>query len=196
MATPGPPWAPAFPPIEWAASASSFNPPTRPSCTRSLRSGTRRGPTTAPPGAALSGNLHGLYRLDTTDGTWRLVTGVPNTLFGTSPTTRCSQGLYDNAVEVDPTNVNRVFVGGSTQSSSGEWSGSLHRCAVTLAEQCRRRRRPTSVPRFMPTSIGSGSRPVRRQQPVGRRPDGGVFHSANPRAPATSSVNATPGSTR
>ena len=88
--------------------------------------------TAAPVGAARSGNLLGVFRLDTSDGTWRQVTGVPNTLFGFNPPTRRGQGNYDNAIAVAPDNVNRIYLGGSTVNSGSDWSGSLYRCAVTV----------------------------------------------------------------
>ena len=72
--------------------------------------------TVAPAGAARSGNLLGVFRLDTSDGTWRQVTGVPNTLFGFDPPNRRGQGNYDNAIAVAPDNVNRIYLGGSTVS--------------------------------------------------------------------------------
>ena len=88
-------------------------------------------------------NLHGLYRLDTTDGTWRNVTGVPNTLFDSDPTNNVGQGDWDMAIGINPTNVNEVCIGGSTAFSDptgnisavlpGEWSASLYRCAITVA---------------------------------------------------------------
>ncbi|HEX6254505.1 MAG TPA: hypothetical protein VFZ70_01720 [Euzebyales bacterium] len=132
-----------------------------------------------PPGTALSGNLHGLYRLDTADGTWRLVTGVPATLFGTNPTVRRGQGSYDNAVEVDPNDANRVFVGGSTAASSGEWSGSMYRCAITVSGTV-----PSATATYIGASIHADVHRARFTPGdatslwVGC--DGGVFHSANP----------------
>ena len=65
-------------------------------------------------------------RLSTADGAWRLVTGVPAGFLG-------SQGWYDLAIAVAPDNVNRIYLGGSTVSSGGDWSGSLYRCEVTVA---------------------------------------------------------------
>jgi hypothetical protein len=82
---------------------------------------------------ARSSNRHllGVYRLDVSDGNWHQVTGVPNTLFGPD-LTRGGQGSYDLAIAVAPNNVNRIYVGGSTARSGGEWSGSLYRCEVTV----------------------------------------------------------------
>ncbi|MEM8924959.1 MAG: hypothetical protein AAGD35_15750 [Actinomycetota bacterium] len=86
-----------------------------------------------PAGAPVSGHLHGLYRLDTDDGVWRAVTGVPVTLFGPSPTganARFGQGWYDMAVTVDPTDADRVYVGGSIVWTGSDWSGSVYRCDI------------------------------------------------------------------
>jgi hypothetical protein len=76
--------------------------------------------------------IRGVWRLDT--DTWRQVTGHPSDLFGTPPYT---QGWYDLAVAVDPNNVNRIYLGGSTRAASGwtheadKWAGNLYRCVVT-----------------------------------------------------------------
>jgi hypothetical protein len=77
-------------------------------------------------------HLHGLYRWDVTDGTWRQVTGAPTGIFGPDPT-RPGQGTYDLVVAVDPNDVNRVYLGGSTASSGGDWSGALYRGDVTVS---------------------------------------------------------------
>ncbi len=68
----------------------------------------------------------GVFRLHGT--TWKPVTGAPADLFGTPG---FGQGTYDLAIAVDPNNVNRVFLGGSTIASSGEWSGAVYRSTVT-----------------------------------------------------------------
>ena len=69
-----------------------------------------------------------LYRLDTTDGVWRQVTGLPAAadLVG-------SQGSYDLAIAVAPNNVNRIYLGGSIVFSGGDWSGAVYRCEITVA---------------------------------------------------------------
>jgi len=74
-------------------------------------------------------HLLGVWRLDP-DGRWRPVANMPANLFGSGAR---GQGWYDLAIAVDPTNVNRIYVGGSTVSSSGQWSGSLFRCDVSPA---------------------------------------------------------------
>jgi hypothetical protein len=76
--------------------------------------------------------MRGVWRLDT--NTWRQVTGHPTDLFGTGS---YGQGWYDLAVAVDPNNVNRIYLGGSTREAAGwtheadKWAGSLYRCIVT-----------------------------------------------------------------
>jgi len=78
-----------------------------------------------------NGHLHGLYRLDLADGTWRQVTGVPAQIFGPNPTG--GQGTYDLVVAVDPNNVNRIYLGGATVLSGGDWSAALYRGDVTVS---------------------------------------------------------------
>jgi hypothetical protein len=75
-----------------------------------------------------SSQFHGLYRLDLADGTWRQVTGAPTQLFG--PT---GQGYYDLVVAVDPNNTNRIYLGGATVQSGGDWSAALYRGDVTVS---------------------------------------------------------------
>lgn len=67
-----------------------------------------------------------LFRLDTSDGVWREATGVPAGFLGT-------QGWYDLAIAVAPDEVDRIYLGGSTVLSGGDWSGSLYRAEVTVA---------------------------------------------------------------
>ncbi|MGK7915206.1 MAG: hypothetical protein AB4038_06605 [Prochloraceae cyanobacterium] len=75
--------------------------------------------------------IRGVWRLDS--NTWRQVTGHPSDLFGIGR----GQGGYDLAVTVDPNNVNRIYLGGSTRSAAGAihpadaWAGNLYRCIVT-----------------------------------------------------------------
>jgi len=79
--------------------------------------------------AAPDHSLRGVWRLDTNDNTWRQVSGAPTDLFG--PDSDHLQGNYDLAIAVDPTNVNRIYLGGSTKSSGGDWSGCLYRSDVS-----------------------------------------------------------------
>jgi len=79
----------------------------------------------------LDDSVLGVWRLDTTDNNWRQVTGHPADLFGTAAIG--FQGNYDLAIAVDPNNVDRLYLGGSTRSSAGEWSGCLYRSMVTSA---------------------------------------------------------------
>jgi hypothetical protein len=67
----------------------------------------------------------GVLRLDVADGTWRSIAGVPAGFTGT-------QGSYDLAIAVAPDNANRVYFGGSTVFSGGDWSGALYRGEVTV----------------------------------------------------------------
>ena len=53
-----------------------------------------------------------VYRLDIADGTWRNIAGVPAGFTNT-------QGWYDMAIAVAPDNINRIYMGGSTESFRG-----------------------------------------------------------------------------
>lgn len=95
-----------------------------------------------------------VYRLDLTDGTWRHVTGGPSYLVGGAPENdpkygSGQQGFYDLAIAVAPDNVNRIYLGGSTVKSNGEWSGGIYRCEVTVGGVI-----STSV-KMVPTYIGN-----------------------------------------
>lgn len=78
----------------------------------------------------------GVWRLDNGTGaspTWREVTGAPADLFGTAP----GQGWWDIAIAVDPTDINRIYLAGSTRSSGAPgadtWSSALYRSIVSSA---------------------------------------------------------------
>ncbi|MFE7630130.1 WD40/YVTN/BNR-like repeat-containing protein [Kocuria sp. NPDC057446] len=80
------------------------------------------------PGVLYAFTEHGhVHRLDTADGTWRQVTGLPapGDLVG-------GQGWYDLAVTVAPDDADRIYLGGSTVLSGGDWSGALYSCDVTV----------------------------------------------------------------
>lgn len=88
---------------------------------------------------ATTDHLLGIWRLDVsgTSAAWRQVSGAPTDLFGSTPS-QPGQGWYDCSIVVDPNNVNRVYVGGSTQavtslpsSDPARWSGCIYRCQVT-----------------------------------------------------------------
>ena len=68
-----------------------------------------------------------VYRLDTTAGNWRQVTGIPTPINLVR-----NQGGYDLAIAVAPNNVNRIYLGGATVPSGGDWSGALYRCDITV----------------------------------------------------------------
>jgi hypothetical protein len=81
--------------------------------------------------------LHGLYRLDRTEGTWRKVLGVPADLFGDEG--EWGGGDHHLAIAVDPVDVNRVYLGGKTVlvpiapgTNETEHCGALYRCTITV----------------------------------------------------------------
>jgi hypothetical protein len=74
-------------------------------------------------------SLRGVWRLDANDNRWREVSEAPTDLFG--PDSDHQQGWYDLAIAVDPTNVNRIYLGGSIKYSGGDWSGCIYRSDVS-----------------------------------------------------------------
>lgn len=82
-------------------------------------------------GAAPDGFV-GMYRLDLADApqTWREIDDAPSDVFGR---TDHEQGSYDQALAVDPTNPDRLYVGGSTEKHGGEWAAALYRCDVRVS---------------------------------------------------------------
>lgn len=96
--------------------------------------------------ADLGGHVAGVFRLDTSGGAnapWVALSHFPPDLFGdlkpqpghTKPDP--GQGKYDIALAVDPTDVNRIYLGGSFSTSGDIVSGALFRCQVTLGSSNR-----------------------------------------------------------
>lgn len=91
------------------------------------------------------GHLYDVFRLDRKEGDteneakWRSIRHIPRTLFGPD-LQRQGQGGYDLAIVIDPTDVNRIYIGGSIVRSDGiqpvmmggDWSGSLYRCEIEV----------------------------------------------------------------
>ena len=115
-----------------------------------------------------SGSVH---RLDITDGTWRQITGLPAGF--------TTQGSYDLAIAVAPDNANRIYIGGSTVLSTGDWSGSLYRCELTVSGAS-----VSMVPTYIGGSIHADVHTLvfapgdASKLWIGC--DGGVFYSTNP----------------
>jgi hypothetical protein len=122
--------------------------------------------------------LLGLWRLDRAEGNWRPVSGVPTEIFGTDPP---GQGWYDVAIVVDPNNVNRIYLGGSTkkEAAGSEWSGALWRGEITVAPAG-----VTIVTHYLGGSVHADIHALvfapgdSNKLWVGC--DGGVFYSTNP----------------
>lgn len=76
-----------------------------------------------------------LWRIDVK--TARVVRNLPPPLFGGTRTMAGNaretgdQSWYDMAIAVDPTNAQRVFLGGSTERGTTGWNASLYRCVVS-----------------------------------------------------------------
>jgi hypothetical protein len=113
-----------------------------------------------------------VYRLDTTDGTWRNITGIPSGFMNT-------QGGYDMAIAVSPNNANRIYMGSSTEASGGDWSGSLYRGEITVSGT-----NVSMTPTYIGNSVHADIHTIvfapgdPNKLWVGC--DGGVFYSTNP----------------
>ena len=73
-----------------------------------------------------NGTLHGVYRLDTASGKWKVVSGPPDVLPAPQGS---SQGAYDLALAVDPADINRLYLGGS-YTDTQPFPGSIWRADV------------------------------------------------------------------
>jgi hypothetical protein len=125
----------------------------------------------------------GVWRLDTSDNTWRQVSGHPSDLFGTGGSGPRFQGWYDLAIAVDPSNVNRIYLGGSTKRSGGDWSGCIYRSNVS-SKGSGARRTYSMTNTFIGNSVHADIHTIifapgdPNKLWVGC--DGGVFYSTNP----------------
>jgi len=124
------------------------------------------------------GQTGNVWRLDVNDGNWIAVTGLPaaNNLVGT-------QGWYDLAIAVAPNNPNRIYLGGSTVSSGGDWSSALYRCDLTVNTSGGSITSVTAAPTYIGNSVHADVhtlvfRPGNASELwVGC--DGGVFYANN-----------------
>lgn len=115
-----------------------------------------------------------VFRLDTAGGNWREVAGLPaaSDLVGI-------QGNYDLAIGIAPNNVNRIYLGGSTVFSGGDWSGALYRCDITVTAAS-----VTSANTYIGASVHADIHTIvftpgsSTQMWVGC--DGGVYRTDNP----------------
>ncbi|MEZ4870192.1 MAG: LysM peptidoglycan-binding domain-containing protein [Caldilineaceae bacterium] len=136
-------------------------------------------------------HLHGLYRLDVTEGVWREVTGIPPRLFGTD-LSQYGQGWYDLALAVCPEDVNRLYLGGAAVRSDGvhdqpgalaEWAAALYRCDIHYNG---RNRRYEAAATYIGAPVHSDVHALTFAPGDSSRLyvgcDGGVFYSANPGA--------------
>ena len=135
-----------------------------------------------------SSALLGVYRLDNGAGAWNAVNGAPPNLFGDPPG---SQGDYDLTIEIDPNNVNVIYLGGSYESFMGTDDyddASLYKGTVTNSGS-------PAAPSYQmnPVFIGTGVHPdvhCVKFSPGSSDSlwvccDGGIFHSANASTAAT-----------
>ncbi|HEX8772341.1 MAG TPA: hypothetical protein VF735_01970 [Pyrinomonadaceae bacterium] len=75
-------------------------------------------------------HLLGVWRLDRGDDRWREVRDTPSDLFGSDPD-EDGQGWYDLAIAVDPNNINRIYLGGSSKDVEDIMPSSVYACLVT-----------------------------------------------------------------
>jgi len=75
--------------------------------------------------ATANGSLHGVYRLDSVNGSWKQVQNVPEVLPG-------AQGDYDLTIAVDPQDGNIIYLGGD-RTNSPPYPGSVWRGVVQTA---------------------------------------------------------------
>jgi LysM domain len=145
-------------------------------------------------------HLHGLYRLDTREGAWEIVNGVPAKLFGTD-LQRPGQGWYDLALAIAPNDVNRVYVGGATVLSDGihdepngygEWAAALYRCEITYSK---RRKRYSAKSIFIGGPVHADVHALVFAPGDGDKLyvgcDGGLFYSTQPTADPEDPANNT-----
>jgi hypothetical protein len=76
------------------------------------------------------GAVHGVYRFERANGSWRRVAGVPDVVPSTDGR---GQGDYDLAIAVDPVDGQTVYLGGSYFNDPRFWPASVWRCRVSPA---------------------------------------------------------------
>lgn len=77
-------------------------------------------------------HMRGVWRLDLSNSKWREVEGAPRYLFGDN-LREGGQGWYDLAIAVDPNNMNRIYLGGSTADVDDIYPGSLYGCLISAS---------------------------------------------------------------
>jgi photosystem II stability/assembly factor-like uncharacterized protein len=78
--------------------------------------------------ANTQGALLGVYRLDGVGGAWNEVSNLPDVL--PVDDNGGSQGDYDLAIAVDPTDPDLIYLGGSFYNDPNFWPSSIWRCRV------------------------------------------------------------------
>jgi photosystem II stability/assembly factor-like uncharacterized protein len=75
------------------------------------------------------GTLLGVYRFDSARGAWKQISNPPDVL-PVTPDNPFSQGDYDLAIAVDPTDENLIYLAGSYYADRKYWPASIWRCRV------------------------------------------------------------------
>lgn len=120
-----------------------------------------------------NGGLHGVYRLDSGDGKWKGIAGPPNVL----PLNQgSSQGAFDLALTVDPTNVNRLYLGGSFAGDGA----SIWRADVTPSGTGWKFTQPRSIGTHAHADVHVLLHSPNEPNELWCGSDGGVFLNRNP----------------
>lgn len=120
-----------------------------------------------------------VYRYDTSDGNWVLITGIPAAVDLVS-----AQGWYDLAIAVAPGNNNRIYLGGSTVWTGTDWSGSVYGCDITPTSSGGSITSVNAVSTYIGASCHADIHTFAFAQGDASKLwvgcDGGVFYSTNP----------------
>ncbi len=116
-----------------------------------------------------------VYRLDVSDGEWRLVNGVPAAVDFVTGSSGDSRGWYNLSIAVAPNDVNRIYLGGGAFSSGA----ALYRGQITVN---------VNTVTMVPTHIGESVHPdvhalvfaPGEASKLWVGCDGGVFYSTRP----------------
>lgn len=139
-------------------------------------------------------STRGVWRYDASDDTWRQVSENFGTRGG--PGLFNGQGFYDLAIDVDPTNEDRIYIGGATAPAPGvgrsdpdRWSSALYRCSVSQSGTGSSRTYSLSATRIGEDDIHADIHDIvvdpNNNDEVWVASDGGVFYTDDATGTAT-----------